>query len=78
MRRDATWTEIRADVAAMGLGRSQAATTAIILRWLARRARTIDEFADLAAHSPFGTCTIAPAGIGAEVRMTKSAVAARQ
>ena len=57
---------------AMGLGRFDAFSTRMTLKWLLRWAHTPDRFRALAAASRFGGCEIVEDSIGMEVRLAKS------
>jgi ubiquinone/menaquinone biosynthesis C-methylase UbiE len=72
MRRDAPGAAIRQGVAAMGLGPVNAAMTRLALVTLRLRALSQAQFERLAAASAFGSCTTSTAGIGIEVRLTRS------
>jgi ubiquinone/menaquinone biosynthesis C-methylase UbiE len=71
MLSDATPEAIRAEVREMGLGRVNSLLTAWILRWLRKRAYSQGDFRQMVARTPFGTCDIACAGIGAHVVLHK-------
>jgi ubiquinone/menaquinone biosynthesis C-methylase UbiE len=71
MRRDATANAIKAAVKDMGLGRFNSLLTRWILRWLRRRAYSLDDFRQMAGETPFGTCEIKSDGLGAEVALRK-------
>jgi hypothetical protein len=55
----------------MQLGPVSTFTTKATLELLRRRAYSPAKFEQLASESPFGTCQIATAGIGLEVRLRK-------
>jgi ubiquinone/menaquinone biosynthesis C-methylase UbiE len=67
----ATRADIAAEVAAMGLSRVNAALTRLTLSWLRRRARTAEEFRELADRSAFGAADIRADGLGVEVRLRR-------
>jgi ubiquinone/menaquinone biosynthesis C-methylase UbiE len=71
MSSDATHADIDREVESMKLGRLSSFTTKGTLEMLRRRAYSPAKFEQLAAESPFQTCTIATEGIGLAVRMTK-------
>jgi len=71
MSSDATHADIEHEVKGMELGRVSSFTTKATLEMLKRRAYSPAKFEQLAAESPFQTCTIATEGIGLEVRLTK-------
>jgi len=54
----------------MALTRANAAFTRFALGWLRRRARTAEQFRELAGRSAFGSAEIRADGIGLEVRLT--------
>ena len=72
MRREAPGAAIEREVAAMGLGPVNAAMTRLALVALRRRALSKTQFEHLAAASAFTSCTATTAGIGIEVRLTRS------
>jgi hypothetical protein len=55
----------------MRLGPVSSFTTKVTLEMLKRRAYSPSKFKQLAAESPFQTCTIGTEGIGLEVRLEK-------
>ena len=71
MSSDATHADIEREVQGMKLGRVSSFTTKGTLEMLKRRAYSAAKFQQLAAESPFKTCTITTEGIGLEVRLTK-------
>ena len=71
MSRTATHADIDGEVKAMELGPLSTFTTKATLEMLRRRAYAPAQFERLASESPFGTCEIALAGIGLEVRLRK-------
>jgi ubiquinone/menaquinone biosynthesis C-methylase UbiE len=71
MSSDATHADIDSEVRAMELGPVSTFTTKATLEMLRRRAYSRAKFEQLASESPFGTCQIATAGIGLEVRLRK-------
>lgn len=71
MSSGATHADIEREVEFMKLGRLSSFTTKGTLEMLRRRAYSPAKFEQLAAESPFHTCTIATEGIGLEVRLTK-------
>jgi len=71
MSSDATHAAIESEVRAMKLGWISSFTTKATLEMLKRRAYSPAKFAELAAESPFQSCTITEEGIGLEVRLTK-------
>ena len=73
MNRDATAADIHREVAAMGLGRLNAAFTRMALSGLRRRAYAADHFRITAAASAFGTCEVRVDGLSLEVRLSRTA-----
>jgi ubiquinone/menaquinone biosynthesis C-methylase UbiE len=71
MSSDATHADIEREVQTMKLGWVSSFTTKGTLEMLKRRAYSPAKFEQLAAESPFQTCTITTEGIGLEVRLTK-------
>jgi ubiquinone/menaquinone biosynthesis C-methylase UbiE len=71
MSSDASHADIEREVQGMHLGRVSSFTTKGTLEMLKRRAYSAAKFQQLAAESPFKTCTITTEGIGLEVRLTK-------
>jgi ubiquinone/menaquinone biosynthesis C-methylase UbiE len=71
MSSDATHADIEREVKGMHLGRVSSFTTKGTLEMLKRRAYSRAKFEQLAAESPFKTCTITTEGIGLEVRLEK-------
>jgi ubiquinone/menaquinone biosynthesis C-methylase UbiE len=71
MRRDASPDAIKATVKDMGLGWFNSLLTRWILRWLRKRAYSLDDFRQMARETPFGTCEIKSEGIGAEITLHK-------
>jgi len=71
MSSDATHAAIDSEVKAMELGAVSTFTTKATLEMLRRRAYSPAKFERLALESPFGSCEIATAGIGLEVRLRK-------
>jgi ubiquinone/menaquinone biosynthesis C-methylase UbiE len=71
MRRDASPDAIKATVKDMGLGWFNSLLTRWILRWLRKRAYSLDDFRQMAVETPFGTCEIKSEGIGAEIALHK-------
>jgi ubiquinone/menaquinone biosynthesis C-methylase UbiE len=71
MRRDASDAAIRGEVDTMQLGGFAAFMTRRILRGLRRRAYTQEQFAQMAATSPFRAAQTLTSGVGLEVRLTK-------
>jgi ubiquinone/menaquinone biosynthesis C-methylase UbiE len=67
----ATRADIAAEVAVMGLSRANAALTRFALGWLRRRARTAEQFRELAGRSAFGGAEIRADGLGVEVRLRR-------
>jgi ubiquinone/menaquinone biosynthesis C-methylase UbiE len=72
LNRDATRSDIRGEVSAMGLGRVSSLMTRWILGWLRRRAYTPATFRTLTRRSAFGGCEISPSGIGMDVHLVRS------
>ena len=71
MSSDASHAAIEREVEAMKLGWVSSFTTKGTLEILKRRAYSPARFEQLAAESPFKTCTITTEGIGLEVRLEK-------
>lgn len=71
MSHEASHADIDAEVKTMDLGRVSAFTTRATLEMLRRRAYSQAELERLVSESPFGTCEVAKAGIGLEVRLRK-------
>jgi hypothetical protein len=71
MSSDASHAEIEREVNTMKLGWVSSFTTRGTLEMLKRRAYSPGRFEQLAAESPFRTCTITREGIGLEVRLEK-------
>ncbi len=71
MSSEASHADIEREVNTMKLGRVSSFTTKGTLEMLKRRAYSPAKFEQLAAESPFQTCTITTEGIGLEVRLTK-------
>jgi ubiquinone/menaquinone biosynthesis C-methylase UbiE len=71
MSSDATHEDIEREVQGMHLGWVGSFTTKGTLEMLKRRAYSAAKLQQLAAESPFKTCTITKEGIGLEVRLTK-------
>jgi len=71
MSSDALHADIEREVKTMNLGWLSSFTTRGTLEMLKRRAYSPAKFEQLAAESPFQTCTITTEGIGLEVRLTK-------
>ena len=71
LRRDASPDAIKAAVKDMDLSWFNSLLTRWILRWLRRRAYSLDEFRNMAGETPFGTCEIKSDGLGAEVTLRK-------
>jgi ubiquinone/menaquinone biosynthesis C-methylase UbiE len=71
MRRDASPDAIKATVKDMDLGWVNSLLTRWILRWLRKRAYSLDEFRQMAGETRFGTCEIKSEGIGAEITLHK-------
>jgi len=76
LRKDASDAGIRAEVAAMRLGRMGAYMTRRVLGGLRKRAYTREQFEQMGATSPFGRCETSTSGIGVEVRLKKLEAAA--
>ena len=74
MNHDVTRHDIAREVAAMGLGRRDAALTRLALAGLRRRAATSVQFERLVAASAFRVCSISTEGIGMRVRLTRPPV----
>jgi ubiquinone/menaquinone biosynthesis C-methylase UbiE len=75
MSKEATHADIEHEVRGMELGRLGAFMTKATLESLRNRAYSSAQFEKLAAESPFRAGQITKAGIGLEVRLTKSATA---
>jgi ubiquinone/menaquinone biosynthesis C-methylase UbiE len=75
MSREATHADIEEEVKGMELGRLGSFMTKATLESLRNRAYSTALLEKLAAESPFGASEITNAGIGLEVRLTKSAAA---
>jgi ubiquinone/menaquinone biosynthesis C-methylase UbiE len=71
MSSDATHADIETEVKGMKLGPVSSFTTKATLEMLKRRAYSQAKFEQLAAESPFHSCTISTEGIGLEVRLEK-------
>jgi len=71
MSSEASHADIEREVNTMKLGRVSSFTTRGTLEMLKRRAYSPAKFEQLAAASPFQTCTITTEGIGLEVSLTK-------
>ena len=71
MSSEASHADIEREVNTMKLGRVSSFTTKGTLEMLKRRAYSPATFEQLAAESPFQTCTITTEGIGLEVSLTK-------
>src|SRR5262245_28988233 len=72
LRKDASRTDIDAEVSRMGLSRWNALVTRLIFRFfLLRRAYTHEQLERLVRDSRFGRCRLVPAGIGSELRLRK-------
>jgi ubiquinone/menaquinone biosynthesis C-methylase UbiE len=72
LRKDASPTDIDAEVAHMGLSMASRLLTSWIFRYgLSRIAYTSEQMRRMAEQSRFGGCEIADAGIGFEARFTK-------
>ncbi|MEV6493927.1 class I SAM-dependent methyltransferase [Actinoplanes sp. NPDC051633] len=65
----ATRADIAAEVAPMGLSRVNAAFVRFTLSWLRRRARTAEQFRELAGRSAFGRAEVGAEGLSLEVRL---------
>ena len=72
MRADADAAAIKAEVAAMKVGRLASLTTRVILTWLRRRAYSAPQFEQLAQRSEFAAATVTTDGIGLEVTLAKA------
>lgn len=72
MSRDASHDDIDSEVRGMEISRLSALMTRATLEGLRRRAYSPAQFERLAKESPFQGCEIGSAGIGLEVRLTKS------
>jgi ubiquinone/menaquinone biosynthesis C-methylase UbiE len=72
MNSDADGAAIKAEVAAMRVGRLAGLTTRVILTWLRRRAYSSAQFEQLAGRSQFGAATVTAEGIGLEATMVKA------
>ena len=75
MTKRASHSDIEKEVSTMDLGRLNTFMTKATLEMLRRRAYSPAQFERLVAESAFQTCVISTAGIGLEVRLTKSAKA---
>jgi ubiquinone/menaquinone biosynthesis C-methylase UbiE len=75
MSREATHADIEEEVKGMELGRLGTFMTKATLESLRNRAYSTAQLEKLTAESPFGGSEITKAGIGLEVRLTKSATA---
>jgi len=71
MRREASNSEIAAEVAKMRLGRMDALITRGALRSLRRRAYTAADFVRMIGKAGFSASHIAPSPIGFDIRLTK-------
>jgi ubiquinone/menaquinone biosynthesis C-methylase UbiE len=71
LRRDASPEGIAAAVEQMGQGWLNSLLTRRILRWLRKRAYSPDDFRQMVAQTPFGTCDITCDLIGLEVSLRK-------
>jgi ubiquinone/menaquinone biosynthesis C-methylase UbiE len=69
LNRDATRSDIAAEVRRMRLSPVNAAVTRLTLGWLRRRAHSPADFRALAARSAFGSAEVRTDGIGLEVRL---------
>lgn len=76
MSRTASHADIDQEVRGMEVGRLSALMTRATLEMLRNRAYAPSQFEQLAAESPFHSCEVAVSGIGLEVKLTKSPVAA--
>ena len=72
MSRDATHADVEAEVNGMELGRLSSFMTKATLERLRNRAYSQAQFERLAKESPFKSCEITTAGIGLEVRLTRT------
>ena len=72
MSRDATHADVEAEVNGMELGRLSSFMTKATLERLRNRAYSQAQFERLAKESPFQSCEITTAGIGLEVRLTRT------
>lgn len=73
LRKDATLSEIDAEVRQMGLSKGSAMLTRWIFRcWLLKRAYTRQDLERMVAASRFGHCRIEAKGIGFELRLGKA------
>jgi ubiquinone/menaquinone biosynthesis C-methylase UbiE len=75
MSREATHADIDEEVKGMELGRLSTFMTKATLESLRNRAYSTAQLEKFAAESPFGASEITKAGIGLEVRLTKSTTA---
>ena len=71
LRQDASGEVIGAYVDRLGLGWLDSVFTKLTLKWLTRRAHSIDDFQKMASNSQFGRCAITEAPIGIEVVLHK-------
>jgi ubiquinone/menaquinone biosynthesis C-methylase UbiE len=67
LRQDASGEVIGAYVDRLGLGWLDSMFTKLTLKWLTRRAHSIDDFQKMASNSQFGRCEIIEAPMGIEV-----------
>jgi len=73
MRHEATNADIATEIGTQKLSAINSFITRAVLRRLRKRAFTAGQFERLVAESKFRTCEISSAGIGIEVRLTKTA-----
>jgi ubiquinone/menaquinone biosynthesis C-methylase UbiE len=71
LRPDASPADLATEVAGMKLGWLNAAITRFVLRWLTRRAHSKEAFRQMAAQTPFKTCSFQNNSIGFEVMLKK-------
>lgn len=71
LKRDLSKESIEEQVNEMHLGRVNSLFTKWTFNWLAKRARTKDEFTELVSKTAFGTCTIQEEALGLEIRLQK-------
>jgi len=71
LRQDASGEVIGAYVDRLGFGWLDSVFTKLTLKWLTRRAHSIDDFQKMASNSQFGRCAITEAPIGIEIVLHK-------
>jgi len=71
LKRDLTKQSIENEVTKMRLGKLNSTFTKWTFNWLAKRARTRDEFTELVAKSSFRKCQIQEDELGLEIRLRK-------